>query len=160
MCKSNPYMLFKVPKGKDKTPTFLNEAEIKQIQDYNPVNEKTGHVKDLFIFQYFTGMAYIDLMNFSSSKVSEMEGMKVIRSSRSKTDELFVALLLPKAERIANRYNYELPKISNQKYNDYLKSLGAGAGIRKKLTTYVARHTFATMITFKTIFHKINRLAA
>jgi site-specific recombinase XerD len=52
---------------------------------------------------------------------------------------------LPEAERIAEKYGYSLPKISNQKYNDYLKLLGAGAGITKSLTSHMGRHTFATL---------------
>jgi hypothetical protein len=46
-------------------------------------------------------MAFIDMQNFSRDCVFEMEGKKVIKSSRSKTDESFISLLLPDAEMIA-----------------------------------------------------------
>ncbi|MDR2086109.1 MAG: site-specific integrase [Dysgonamonadaceae bacterium] len=151
MCPSNPYIQFKIQKGKSKTPTFLSESEIKQIQAYTPVNEKLQKVKDLFIFQCFTGMAFVDVMNFSKSDISEVDGMKIIRSSRVKTDESFISLFLPEAEKIAEKYDYQLPKLSNQKYNDYLKLLGAGAGINKNITSHVARHTFATYLINKDI---------
>jgi len=151
MCKSNPYIQFKVQKGKSKAPTFLDEIEIKKIQEYVPDNEKLQNVKDLFIFQCFTGMAFVDLMEFSKDDISEVDGMKVIRSNREKTDESFIALFLPEAESIADKYNYDLPKLSNQKYNDYLKLLGAGAEIKKMITTHCARHTFATYLINKDI---------
>jgi site-specific recombinase XerD len=151
ICNSNPYIQFKVQKGKSKAPTFLDESEMKTIMDYNPVNDKMQHVKDLFVFQCFTGMAFVDLMSFSRLEISEVDGMKIIRSSRTKTDESFVALLLPEAERIAEKYDYNLPKLSNQKYNDYLKLLGTGSGLSKVVTSHVARHTFATYLINKDI---------
>jgi len=141
LCSKDPYFEFKMPAKKGKEPTFLEQSEIDKILKYSPVSEKLQHVKDLFVFQMFTGLAFIDLMNFSIDYISEIDGMKVIRSNRTKTDEPFIALFLPEAEKIAEKYNYDLPKLSNQKYNDYLKLLGAGAELKKTLTSHVARHT-------------------
>ena len=73
-CKKGPYVEFKMPAKKGKSPTYLEEFEIKKIIAYVPLNEKLAHVKDLFIFQIFTGMAYIDVMNFSKDHVSELDG--------------------------------------------------------------------------------------
>jgi site-specific recombinase XerD len=150
-CKKDPYTEFKMPAKKGKDPVFLEEYEIEKILGYTPLIAKLQQVKDLFIFQIFTGMAYIDLMNFSKNYISELNGMKVIRSKREKTDESFITLFLPEAEKIAVKYNYSLPKLSNQRYNDYLKLLGAGSGVNKNLTTHVARHTFATYLLNKDI---------
>lgn len=151
LCDFDPYMQFKVKKGKSKDPVFLIESEIKKIKDWEPVSDKLENVKDMFIFQCFTGMAYIDMANFSKENIFEVEGKKVINSSREKTDESFITLLLPEAEEILIKYDYKLPIISNQKYNDYLKLLGAGAGITKTLTSHVARHTFGTYLINKDI---------
>jgi len=151
LLSKNPYDNFKMPSPKGKKPVFLVQNEIEMILNYFPKIEKIQHTKDLFVFQIFTGMAYVDLMSFSKNDVSEMNGMKIIRSNRHKTDESFISLFLPEAEEIAEKYNYELPKLSNQKYNDYLKVLGAGAEIKKNLTSHVARHTFATYLLNKNI---------
>lgn len=40
-----------------------------------------------------------------------------------------------------------LPVNSNQRFNAYLKEIADICGITKKLTTHIARHTFATTIT-------------
>ena len=140
LCKKDPYCEFKMPSKKGKDPNFLEQSEIDKILNYIPANAKLQEVKDLFIFQMFTGLAYIDLYNFSKDYISEIDGMKVIRSNRQKTDESFISLFLPEAERIAEKYNYQLPKFPNQKYNFYLKVLGAGAELKKTLTSHLARH--------------------
>ena len=44
-------------------------------------------------------------------------------------------------------YNKLLPVNSNQRFNAYLKEIADICGITKKLTTHIARHTFATTIT-------------
>lgn len=40
-----------------------------------------------------------------------------------------------------------MPVPSNQKMNEYLKEIADLCGIDKKLTSHIARHTFATTIT-------------
>jgi site-specific recombinase XerD len=40
-----------------------------------------------------------------------------------------------------------LPVLSNQKSNAYLKEIADLCGIKKHLTTHLARHTFATTVT-------------
>jgi site-specific recombinase XerD len=151
LCKFDPYMQFKVKKGKSREPVFLTENEIGKIQGCKPVGNQMEYIKDLFVFQIFTGMAFVDMQNFSRDFVFEAEGKKVIKSSRSKTDESFISLLLPEAEAIAEKYGYNLPKISNQRYNECLKLLAAWSGIKKNLTSHVARHTFATYLLNKDI---------
>ena len=59
--------------------------------------------------------------------------------------------LLTNAEAILLKYDYMLPRITNEKYNDYLKLVGAGAGLNKNLTTHVARHTYATYLLNRNI---------
>lgn len=96
-------------------------------------------------------MAYIDTQCFTKNDLIELDGYKVIKSNCTKTDENFVCLLLPEAERIAEKYDYSLSKINNQNYNTYLKTLASGAGVKEALTSHMGRHTFATYLLNKNI---------
>lgn len=147
----NPYALFKNKKGKSKDPIFLTESEMEKLKEYAPDYGYLERTRDLYLFQCHTGLAYVDLMNFSRESVQDVDGYKIIRSNRQKTDENFITLFLPEAERIADKYKYELPKITNQKYNEYLKEVSKEAGINKPLASHSARHTFATYLLNKDI---------
>ena len=57
--------------------------------------------------------------------------------------------MLPKALEIWQKYDWQLPKLSNQKYNSYLQELGDICGIEKPLHSHLARHSFATILLNK-----------
>lgn len=92
-------------------------------------------------------------MAFNKESIFESNGRKVIQSNRAKTDEGFIVPLLPEAVRIAEKYNYELPKLTNQKCNDYLKEIlkDEKVKINKTITTHSARHTFGTYLLNKDV---------
>ena len=149
----NPYDRFAPPKGRNSEPVFLNVEEVEKIKNVSGLNEKLEKTRDLFVFQCFTGLAYVDMQSFTKDDVQKTEGKEIIRSSRTKTGESFILLFLPEAKLVAEKYNYQLPKISNQKYNDYLKLLAVhpSIDINKKITSHTARHTFATYLLNKGI---------
>ena len=66
-----------------------------------------------------------------------------------KRDCVLIDIMCAKAEAILNKYNGEsfiFPRISNQRYNSYLKEIAVIVGIDKNLTTHIARKTFATTV--------------
>lgn len=143
---ANPYDRFEVKKGRIKEPIYLTGEEIDKIKAWVPINDKLSNVKDLFIFQSLTGMSYSDMDSFDKSKITKEGDYDVIRSNRTKTHERFVNILLPEAKEILKKHDYKLPVISNQKYNDYLKVITAHCGISKRVTSHVARHTYAVYL--------------
>lgn len=153
LIQKSPYDLFTPPKGKNNDPVFLTIEEVENIKNLSGLNDRLERTRDLFVFQCYTGMAYVDMQSFSKNDIQILNGQEIIRSSRTKTDESFILLFLPDAKKIAEKYNYNLPKISNQKYNDYLKLLIAHpeVNINKKVTSHTARHTFATYLLNKGI---------
>ena len=69
----------------------------------------------------------------------EIEGVRCVAGSS------FFTPILPPAMEILAKYNYKLPKISNQKANDYLHLIESRLSINKPITFHVARHSFATL---------------
>ncbi len=112
-------------------------------------------VRDVFIFQCYTGLAYSDLKELRPEHIYRGDdGNLWIRMERQKTAISFSVPLLKPAIELQNKYInadrksvYLFPVLSNQKMNDNLKIIQELAGISKNLTTHLARHSFATTIT-------------
>lgn len=143
--KNNPFKIkINCPKAKME---YLTEEEISCIRHANIPNESLSRVRDLFLFQAASGLSYADMAVFTKEdiKVSE-NGVKYIHKERCKTGVFYTSVLLPDAIDMLEKYNYQLPLISNQKYNAYLKCIQDIIGISKKLHTHLARKTYATTL--------------
>jgi hypothetical protein len=136
-------------------------AKLEQLQ----FEEKTAECRALKCFLlsfYLIGVSFTDLAYLT--KKSIQDGRVVYR--RRKTHKNYSIILFPQAEAIINAFHqdgakYLLPILPNdiiedslaakqlihqwiKTTNKYLKRLGKDVGIEPALTTYVARHTFAT----------------
>lgn len=133
---------------------YLTEDEIKKILKLNLVSERLEHVRDLFVFSCFCGLAYIDVAGLRKENIRKsFDGNLWIMTKRVKTGIDVNVPLLDIAKMILDKYKDKLPNgkilpvISNQKLNSYLKEIADLAGIKKNLTFHLARHTFATTTT-------------
>lgn len=136
---------------------FLTEDELNRQSDKTFLIDRIRHVRDIFIFCCYTGLAYVDVLQLTRSEIATgIDGEKWIYTSRQKTDASTRIPLLPPALEILEKYkdhpqciNEErlLPVLSNQKMNSYLKEISDQCGITKKMTMHTARHTFATTVT-------------
>ena len=96
------------------------------------------------MFQCYTGFSYSDFAKFDFERdVENRNGKYIIADRRKKTNEDYYIVLLSPAMKILKKYNFKLPVISNQQYNIMLKVAAQYAKINKRITTHVARHTFA-----------------
>jgi len=143
----NPFENLIEPKEQPGQITFLTEREISLITD-NPL--LCGHlerVADAFLLQCFTGLAYCDLKRFDPAKhITQLKGREVIQFCRQKGDAFFTIPVLPQTERLLKKYSDQIPVISNQKMNAYLKTIAKTVGIYKRLTTHVGRKTAGTYL--------------
>lgn len=136
---------------------FLNEYELEALEKKVFELERLTIVKDVFLFCCYTGLAYVDVLNLQTGNiVIGIDGENWIKTTRQKTKIAVNTPLLPKAKRLIVKYlnhfrdkkpDHVFPVFSNQKVNSYLKEIGDRCGIRKNLTSHVARHTFATTVT-------------
>lgn len=134
---------------------ILSKDEIDKIYLKKFSTERLDQVRDIFIFQCYTGLAYIDVYNLTEEEVRLAYGEQFwIMTEREKTKEPVNVPLLDIPLAILEKYKDKrdenngrlLPVSTNQKMNEYLKKIAAICGIKKNLSTHVARHTFATTI--------------
>ena len=144
LCENDPYQHLRLDRGKSKMRKFLSEDELNKIMDCDIPQATIQRVRDLFIFQCFTGLSYGDLAKFNFKNVEEIEGKYILRDIRHKTEEEYYIVLLSPALNILKKYEFVLPVISNQQYNLRLKLVSDYANISIPLTSHCARHTFAT----------------
>lgn len=118
---NNSFINFKKP------PTFrtdeiaLNYPQVETIYHYDfSKNKRLERVRDLFIFGCVTGMRF---GNYNSISKQDIQGdfIRVI-DLKSKTKNLAIPLnSISRA--ILEKYEYELPNISNQKMNEFIKEV-------------------------------------
>lgn len=147
----NPFNIYN---GKIKVDEaiFLTQDELERIENKIFKVERLERVKDIFLFSCYTGYAPVDAIKLTRKNViQDIEKTLWIKANRQKTNTKANVPILPPVLKIINKYQFDgetlLPRISNQKMNAYLKEIADIIGLDKKLTWYVARHTFATTVT-------------
>jgi len=135
----------------------LTPVELQNISNKDFDNQRLEHVRDIFIFCCYTGLAYADVFKLKRSEIIDgVDGEKWLSIKRQKTDTPSRIPILPMAQIVLDKYASSpecvtkdklLPVLSNQKMNSYLKEIGDVCRINKVITFHLARHTFATTIT-------------
>jgi len=148
LLKVNPFLEYNKT-YREKTPTYLTSKELKRIEESSFEIDRIENVRQLFLLACYTGLSYSDLMKLSPEDLVEDEdGQWFIIQPRTKTQEEAMVMILDKAKDLLFQYiEGNLNKLSNQKFNAYLKEVADLCGIKKNVTVHVARHTFATTVT-------------
>ena len=145
----DPFQLH-VNRRPKKQVIFLSIEELKTIENYTFASSRLEKVKDMFIFCCYTGLAFSEMSNLEPKHIEVgFDGLEWIKMTRKKTDKEIAIPILSKAKEIIEKYRTTeglLPKISNQRFNAYLKEIAEILGIEKNLTHHVARKTFATTV--------------
>ena len=162
--------LIKAPRNIKKALTI---DQIKSIIDYEVKEGSTQHfVRDIWLFSYLcNGMNIKDIINLKFKNIQK-DSIQYDRSKTSLTiqnPKPIVIALLPQSKGIIDRWGVKsesendyvfpvlkkgLSNLQKQKYKDqfiktinkYMKLIGQDIGYDKPLTTYAARHSFATVL--------------
>lgn len=144
--ETTPYarLVGKFKRGEDENVEYLTEEEMQLILDTHPVpGTQMETVRDLFVIQMFTGLAYSDVQALDIRNYHKEGDAWVSNGKRIKSGVPFVSQLLPPVVEVLERHGWQVPQIPNQKYNAQLKTFGNVIGIGG-LHSHLARHTFAT----------------
>ena len=135
-----------------KNIVFLTYEELLQLEKQQFKTDRIQIIKELFLFCCYTGLAFKEMSLLKKSDIiTGFDNNLWIVVKRSKTNRDYKVPLLPRAQKVLQIYNDDtselvFPKISNQKFNEYLKEIAEIIGISKNLTHHIARKTFASTV--------------
>ena len=170
--KDNPFSRFKV--GKYWKPTrkqAISKEDILKLKELELSEDSSFYLRfarDIFLFSYYT--AGINFKDIASLKWCDIQNNRIYYQ-RHKTSKEMSCQLIPEAMQIIERHgspfyddeDYIFPILNVQihktelqihnrvhkvlgQINSNLKELSKMIGLKTPLTTYVARHTFATVL--------------
>ena len=133
--QNNAYDSYKPKlKSTQKKIIFLAWEELNKLREFEipAAKQALDRVRDVFLFQCFTGLRYSDVFNL---RRSDIKGDHIEVTTVKTSDSLIIELnkhskaILDKYKDVAFENDKVLPVITNQKMNDYLKELAEMAGI-------------------------------
>ena len=133
--QNNAYDSYKPKlKSTQKKIIFLTWEELNKLREFEipAAKQALDRVRDVFLFQCFTGLRYSDVFNL---RRSDIKGDHIEVTTVKTSDSLIIELnkhskaILDKYKDVAFEDDKVLPVITNQKMNNYLKELAELAGI-------------------------------
>lgn len=160
-----PFKKLKVSKLHQETAKrALSKEDIERVLTYKSTNRYMRFPIDIFAFTYYCGgINFVDIANLTKTNI--VDGRLIYK--RHKTKKLIKIPLQPQAVALIKNYSndespYLFPILSDfhktdvqkanrihkviSKVNERLKQIGEALNLPIKLTTYVARHSQATVM--------------
>src|SRR5690606_26223317 len=107
----------------------LTEQEVETLMNFDLAGHPSyERVRDLFCFGCYTGQRFSDIMRFSKADFQDNKWIFLSSKTKKKVTVPFNGYIA-NGLKILKKYNFELPAISNQKFNDYIKEVGKMAKI-------------------------------
>lgn len=160
-----PFKKYKVAKlHKETAKRSLTKEYVERILNFKTTNQYMRFPIDLFAFTYYCGgINFVDIANLTMANI--IDGKLIYR--RQKTKKLIKIPIQPQAMDLIKKYHndespYLFPILSSfhktdvqkanrihkaiSKVNKQLKEIGEALNLNIDLTTYVARHSQATVM--------------
>lgn len=171
---NNSFVNFKKPPKFRTDEIALNIEQVEEIYAHDfSKNKKFERVRDLFVFGCVTGMRF---GNYSTISKNDVQGdfIRVI-DLKSKSKNLSIPLNNI-SKSILEKYDYQLPSISNQKMNEYIKEvfeelkftdeikktmkygdqlIEKNTEFYKRISSHTARRSFITIMKNKRVPDKV-----
>jgi integrase len=133
----------------------LSMEELRRIMELKGLSKRLDQVRDVFVFGCHTGLRYSDLIQLKKEHVIG----DYIKLRTIKTDSDVTIPIVNASRKIIDKYSSYpmsnlLPKISNQKMNQYLKEIGELAEIDEEIVIY----TYRAKERIETKFKKFEKL--
>lgn len=149
----NPFAGFRF-KAKTRDRGYLTEDELQRFMTVELRRYKQRQIRDIFVFQAFTGLAYADVKKLTFDDIQKsFDGELWLIAKRKKTGTTFYVKLLPVAKQLIEQYRlvakskFIFPVPSNtENMNRCLRRICKQAGITKWISSHMARHTMATTV--------------
>lgn len=129
------------------------EIETFTSKDYNKVKKASFNMdslntmRDIFIFCCNSGLSYIDIANLKKEDIRvDDKGSVTIVKPRHKTGVTFYSVVLKDGVEVLKKYDYNIPKISNQVGNRLLHIIEGICGTSTPITFHRCRHYYCTQL--------------
>ncbi|WP_073354612.1 site-specific integrase [Flavobacterium xanthum] len=114
--------------------TFEELDKIEKIEK-EKLTDSLDNAKDWLIISCYCGQRVSDFMRFTAEMIRIENGKKLIEFTQVKTDKIMTVPLHPKVLEILDKRNGSFPyAISDQRYNDYIKTVCEIAELTQNIT--------------------------
>lgn len=116
---------------------YLTFEELEMIENIkeNELTESLDNAKNWLIISCYTGQRVSDFLRFNSEMIRVENGKHLLEFTQKKTNKIMTIPLHKKVLEILEKRNGEFPySISDQKYNDYIKTVCQIAKIENLVT--------------------------
>ncbi len=143
--------------AEDPNVIFLTQKELTTLEKHDFGKRKSlDQVRDIFVLGCYTGLRYSDISRLGKEHIKG----NTIKMRAHKNKKPVTIPLTPKVIEILKKYDYQLPRISSQKFNKYVKDACELAEINEPTEeviykggqkTYVKRPKFELISSHKAV---------